>query len=94
LDDLIPEPGCFYLLDRGYLDFARLYVIQQSQAFFVIRAKSNIKCRRLYSRPADKNMDLTCDQTIVKVSLNQLLTSFSDKKFTEESCNQLLLFNL
>jgi hypothetical protein len=64
LDDLIPEPGCFYLLDRGYLDFARLHVIHQSQAFFVIRAKTNLRCRRLASRPVDKAADLICDQTV------------------------------
>jgi hypothetical protein len=65
LDELIPEPGCFYILDRGYLDFARLQLLHQSQAFFVIRAKSNFQCRRLYSRPVDKTADLICDQTIL-----------------------------
>jgi hypothetical protein len=65
LDDLIPEPGCFYVLDRAYLDFARLHIIHQSQAFFVIRAKSNLQCRRLYSRPVDKTTDLVSDQTVV-----------------------------
>ncbi|MGB9006754.1 MAG: IS4 family transposase, partial [Candidatus Aminicenantales bacterium] len=65
LDDLIPEPGCFYVLDRGYLDFARLYLIHQSQAFFVIRAKSNLQYRRLYSQSVDRATDLICDQTVV-----------------------------
>ena len=65
LDDLIPEPGCFYVLDRAYLDFARLHFIHQCQAFFVIRAKSNFQCRRLYSRPVDKATDLISDQTVV-----------------------------
>ncbi len=64
LDDLIPEPGSFYIVDRGYLDFARLYIFHQSQAFFVIRAKANLKYRRLYSRPVDKTTGLRCDQTI------------------------------
>lgn len=64
LDDLIPEPGSFYIVDRGYLDFARLYRFHQSQAFFVIRAKANLKYRRLYSRPVDKTTGLHCDQTI------------------------------
>ena len=64
LDDLIPEPGSFYVVDRGYLDFARLYRFHQSQAFFVIRAKANLKYRRLYSRPVDKTTGLRCDQTI------------------------------
>lgn len=65
LDDLIPEPGCFYVLDRAYLDFARLHLVHQSQAFFVIRAKSNLQCRRLYSRPVDKATNLVSDQTVV-----------------------------
>jgi hypothetical protein len=65
LDDLIPEPGSFYIVDRGYLDFARLYLFHQSQAFFVIRAKANLKYRRLYSRPVDKTTGLRCDQTIM-----------------------------
>lgn len=65
LDDLIPEPGCFYVLDRAYLDFARLHLIHLSQAFFVIRAKSNLQCRRLYSRPVDKATDLVSDQTVL-----------------------------
>jgi hypothetical protein len=65
LDDLIPDPGCFYILDRGYLDFGRLFALHQSQAFFVIRAKSNLQCQRLFSRPVDKAMDLSCDQTVI-----------------------------
>jgi len=65
LDDLVPEPGCFYVLDRGYLDFSRLFALHLGRAFFVIRAKSNLQSRRIYSRPIDKAMDLTCDQTIV-----------------------------
>jgi len=65
LDELVPEPGCFYILDRGYLDFARLYALHQNQAFFVIRAKSNLQARRLYSRPVDKTTDLICDQAII-----------------------------
>jgi len=65
LDELVPEPGCFYILDRGYLDFARLYALHQNQAFFVIRAKSNLQSRRLYSRPVDKTTDLICDQAII-----------------------------
>ena len=65
LDILIPEAGSFYVLDRGYLDFARLYLLHQAQAFFVIRAKSNIKYRRLYSHPVKKRTGLRCDQTIM-----------------------------
>mgnify|MGYP002641298612 CR=1 FL=1 len=65
LDDLIPEAGSFYLMDRGYLDFARLYKLNQCHAFFVTRSKSNFKFRRLYSHPVDKSTGLKCDQTIV-----------------------------
>jgi hypothetical protein len=64
LDHLIPEPGAFYVMDRGYLDFKRLYQFSQYAAFFVIRAKSNLKCRRLYSHPVEKKTGLRCDQTI------------------------------
>ena len=64
LDDLIPEPGSFYIMDRGYLDFARLYILTQFFAFFVIRSKANLKFRRLYSHPIDKDTGLRCDQTI------------------------------
>jgi hypothetical protein len=65
LDLLIPEPGAFYIMDRGYLDFTRLFHLHQARAFFVIRARSNTKMRRLYSRQVDKATGLRCDQTIV-----------------------------
>lgn len=65
LDDLIPEPGSFYILDRGYLDFERLYRLHQALAFFVIRSKSNFKFRRLYSHTIDKSTRLISDQTIM-----------------------------
>ncbi len=65
LDMLLPEPGAFYVMDRGYTDFERLYQLSLASAFFVIRAKSNLKFRRLYSRPVDKQTGLRCDQIIV-----------------------------
>jgi hypothetical protein len=65
LDQLIPEPGAFYVMDRGYLDFRRLYILDQCMAFFVIRSKVNTKFRRLYSRAITKDSGLRCDQTIV-----------------------------
>ena len=64
LDELIPEPGSFYIMDRGYLDFARLYRIDQWSAFFVIRAKSNFKFSRIHSHQIDKSTGLRCDQTV------------------------------
>jgi len=65
LDILIPEPGAIYVMDRGYLDFERLYAMHQSGAFFVIRAKSNTKYKRRYSRKIDKSNGLLCDQDII-----------------------------
>ena len=65
LDEIIPEPGSFYVMDRGYIDFARLYRLNLYGAFFVIRAKSNLVFRRIYSRQVDKSSGLRCDQTIV-----------------------------
>lgn len=64
LDILIPEAGSFYIMDRGYLDFQRLYAMHRNSAFFVIRAKSNLKFRRIYSHPIDKSLGLRCDQSI------------------------------
>ena len=64
LDVLIPEPGSFYVMDRGYLDFRRLYALSQFLAFFVIRAKRNMAARRLYSHPIDRSTGLRFDQTI------------------------------
>ena len=64
LDDLLVEPGAIYILDRGYLDFARLYKIHRSGAFFIIRAKSNFRFRRLYSQKADKAKGVQADQII------------------------------
>ena len=64
LDDLIIEPGAYYLLYRGYLDFGRLFAIHQAQAFFITRAKSNTKFKRRYSHPVDRtNTNILCDQT-------------------------------
>jgi len=64
LDELPILPAAIYLLDRGYLDFARLFLIQQAGAFFVTRTKSNTRCERMYSRPVDKTTGLVCDQII------------------------------
>jgi hypothetical protein len=64
LDQLVPEPGAFYIMDRGFLDFARLYRFHQAGAFFVTRAKSNTKAQRRYSHRVDRSTGLICDQTI------------------------------
>jgi transposase len=65
LDMLIPEPGAFYIMDRAYMDFARLYALHQAGSFFVTRAKSNLDARRLYSSPTDRSTGVICDQSIV-----------------------------
>jgi hypothetical protein len=64
LDCLPIEPGSFYILDRGYLDFARLFALSKQAAFFITRLKNNTCYRRLYSHPVDKATGLRCDQTI------------------------------
>jgi hypothetical protein len=64
LDVLIAEPGAFYVMDRGYLDFERLYRLHQAASFFVTRAKSNFKFKRVYSRPVDRSTGLLCDQEV------------------------------
>lgn len=68
LDILIPEAGSFYIMDRGFTDFARWFVLHQAQAYFVIRGKSNLQFRRIYSRSVDKSTGLRCDQTIALTS--------------------------
>jgi hypothetical protein len=64
LDLIMPEPGSFTIMDRGFLDFARLYRLTQAGAFFVIRPKSNTLFKRVYSRSVDKTTGLRCDQTV------------------------------
>jgi hypothetical protein len=64
LDFLPIEAGAFYVMDRGYLDFTRLYRLQQMGGFFVTRAKANTNARRIYSSPVDRATGLVCDQTI------------------------------
>ena len=70
LDILIPEAGAIYVMDRGYLDFSRLFSLNQTPAFFIIRSKTNTKMRRLYSHPVDVSCGLRCDQTVVLTGYN------------------------
>ncbi len=65
LDQLLPEPGAFYLMDRGFLDFERLYRFHEAGSFFVTRGKSNLKVQRRYSHPVDRKTGLICDQSVV-----------------------------
>jgi hypothetical protein len=64
LDQLVPQPGAFYIMDRGFLDFGRLYRFHQAGSFFVTRAKSNTKAQRRYSHRIDRSTGLICDQTV------------------------------
>lgn len=64
LDDIDFEPGDFYVVDKGYYDFKRLFRVEQAKAFFIIRAKTNLSWQRVYSRKVDKSTGLRCDQTI------------------------------
>ncbi len=67
LDQMVWEAGSFYIMDRGYLDFARLYWLHQCSAFFVTRTRKNFRCARRYSRPVDKMTGLRFDQTVITV---------------------------
>jgi len=69
LDEILPEAGAFYVLDRGYLDFERLYRFTMSAAFFVTRAKTNIRLQRRYSRAVDKSTGVQSDQTAILTAI-------------------------
>jgi hypothetical protein len=69
LDKIMLEPGAFYVMDRGYIDFERLFVLTLSAAFFVVRTKSNVLLQRRYSHPVDKNTGVRSDQTVILASL-------------------------
>jgi hypothetical protein len=65
LDLLIPEPGAFYVMDRAYVDFARLYAFHRAGSFFVTRTKSNLNARRVYSATVDRSTGIICDQSVI-----------------------------
>jgi hypothetical protein len=69
LDQILPETGAFYVMDRGYVDFKRLYVFPLCSAFFVVRTKQNIRLQRRYSRPVDKATGIRSDQTVILTTL-------------------------
>jgi Domain of unknown function (DUF4372)/Transposase DDE domain len=95
LDFLPLEAGAFYVMDRGYLDFARLYAITQHSAFFVIRAKSNLKCRRVYSHQIDRSTGLICDQSVMLTGFYQS-KDYPDKlrrvKYHDAETDKTLVF--
>ena len=95
LDQLLPEPGAFYIMDRGFLDFERLYRLHQAKSFFVIRGKSNLKVQRRYSNPVDRTSGLICDQTVV-LSGFYSQQDFSEPlrriRFKDPASNKTLIF--
>jgi len=70
LDEILPEAGAFYVMDRGYIDFERLYVFELSSAFFVVRTKENVLLQRRYSRPVDKSTGVRSDHTVILTALD------------------------
>lgn len=86
LDILIPEAGAIYVMDRGYLDFGRLFSLNQTPAFFIIRSKVNTKLRRLYSHPVDISCGLRCDQTVV-------LTGYKSRKEYPQKLRRIRYFD-
>jgi hypothetical protein len=78
LDELVPEPGAFYVMDRGYVDFGRLHRLELADAFFVTREKSSLQLSRLQSRPVDKSAGVRSDQ-IVWLSLPKSIEHYPDR---------------
>lgn len=95
LDLLLPEPGAFYVMDRGYIDFERLHRLHEAGSFFVTRAKSNLKAQRRYSHPVDRGTGLICDQTIVLsgfYSRQDFDTPLRRIRFKDPKTNKRLVF--
>jgi hypothetical protein len=86
LENLVFEAGSFYIMDRSYIDFERLHHLHQSQAFFVIRAKSNMQFKRIYSQEVDRSTGLRCDQTIA-------LTGFYSSKGYPEKLRRIKFYD-
>ena len=70
LDEILPEAGAFYVMDRGYVDFERLYIFTLSAAFFVVRTKSNVLMQRRYSHPVDKSTGVRSDHTVLLTAID------------------------
>ena len=95
LDDIPIEPGAFYVIDRGYLDFERLYRLTLSAAFFVIRTKENVIFQRRYSRPVDQSTGLRSDQTVILTTIGSA-TAYPDAlrrvSYIDTDTNKHLVF--
>src|ERR1035437_1963566 len=86
LDEILPEAGAFYVMDRGYIDFQRLFIFALSSAFFVVRTKSNVLLQRRYSHPVDKNTGIRSDHTVV-------LTSFESASAYPDALRRVSYFD-
>ena len=95
LDEIMQEPGAFYVMDRGYIDFQRLFVITLSSAFFVVRTKSNVLIQRRYSNAVDKSTGVRSDQTVILTSLESA-SAYPDPlrrvSYFDEETNKRLTF--
>jgi hypothetical protein len=95
LDQIVFEPGAFYVMDRGYLDFLRLHNLHMASAFFVTRAKKNFDCKRLYSQPVDRSTGIICDQ-MVTLSGFYARKDYPDKlrriRYLDPETNKRLVF--
>jgi len=95
LDQLQPEPGAFYVMDRGFLDFERLFRFHEAGSFFVTRGKSNLKAKPRYPHPVDRTTGLICDQTIVQTgfySRKDLETPLRRIRFKDPKTGKRLVF--
>jgi hypothetical protein len=86
LDEILPEAGAFYVMDRGYIDFQRLFVFTLSSAFFVVRTKSNVLLQRRYSHPVDQSTGVRSDQTVI-------LTSFASASVYPDALRRVSYFD-
>jgi hypothetical protein len=86
LDEIMPEAGAFYVMDRGYIDFERLFALTLSSAFFVVRTKANVLLQRRYSHPVDKSTGVRSDQTVV-------LTSFGSASAYPDTLRRVSYFD-
>ena len=95
LDVLIPEPGSFYIMDRAYLDYQRLYRIKENLGYFIIRAKKNMNFNRMYSKNVDKSTGLRCDQ-VIRLSGYKTGKNYPDKlrrvKYHDRETDKILVF--
>jgi hypothetical protein len=73
LGEIVPEPGAFYVMDRGYVDFKRLYVFTLSAAVFVVRTKENVLLQRRYSHPVDLTTGIRSDQTVILTAIESAM---------------------